>query len=300
MAFQDEIARNQRATALVVGMMFVLLWAVILGIAWAFGFPVAVVAPVAGVVALAYIGISSSFSVQAVLAATQARPANPKVREEQLLIHRVEEVSLAAGVQPPKVYVQDSRDINAFATGTKPENAVVCVTTGALQQLDQEELQGVLAHELGHVLNRDILLSTITIGVVGTIAILAEIALRALWWGGGSRGRGGGDRGGGNAILLVLALVLLVLAPLFSRLVYLAMRRRREYLADATGVQLTRNRDGLIRALRKIKGDLPDDPKGSRTAASLYIENPWVRAEADSVFSTHPPLAERIRRLERM
>lgn len=297
MAFEDEIARNKRATFLVVAFMFVLLWAIIIAVALALGLPVPVVAPIAGVLALIYIGVSSSFSVQAVLAATQARPANPQVREERLLIQRVEEVAIAAGVPPPKVYVQESRDINAFATGTKPENAVVCVTKGALEQLDQEELQGVLAHELGHVLNRDILLSTITIGVVGTIALLAEIALRALWWGGG---RGGKDRGGGNIVLLVLAIALLVLAPIFSRLVYLAMRRRREYLADATGVQLTRNPQGLIQALKKIRGDLPDHPVGSRTAASLYIENPWVRAEAESVFSTHPPLHERIRRLETM
>lgn len=300
MGFEDDIARNRRATALVVAFMFLLLWAVIIGFSAALGLPVALVAPIAAVLALVYIGVSSSFSVQSVLAATQARPANLEVREERLLVQRVEEVAIAAGVPPPKVYVQDSRDINAFATGTKPENAVVCATQGALQQLDQEELQGVLAHELGHVLNRDILLSTITIGVVGTIALLAEIALRALWWGGRGRGRGGGGGGSGGAILLVLALVLLVLAPLFSRLTYLAMRRRREYLADATGVKLVRNNQGLIRALRKIAGDLPDDPKGSRTAASLYIENPWVKTEVDSVFSTHPPLKERIRRLEQM
>jgi heat shock protein HtpX len=196
------------------------------------------------------------------------------------------------------VYIQDSKDINAFATGTKPENAVVCVTQGALDQLNQEELQGVLGHELSHVRNHDVLLSTITIGVVGTIALLAEIALRAMWFGGG-RGRGR-DRGGGGAILLVLALVLLVLAPIFSRLVYLAMSRRREYLADASGVQLTRNPQGLAAALRKIAGDAPDDPKGSRTAASLYIVNPWNHLELESLFSTHPPLQRRIERLQTM
>ncbi|HEV8360211.1 MAG TPA: M48 family metallopeptidase [Candidatus Thermoplasmatota archaeon] len=299
MAFEDEIARNKRATVLVVALMFALLWLVIQAVAFAIGLPLLVALPIALVAAALYIGVSASFSVDAVLAATQARPANPSVREEKLLIQRVEEVAIAAGVSPPpKVYVQESRDINAFATGTKPENAVVCVTRGALEQLNQEELQGVIGHELGHVLNRDILLATITIGVVGTIALLSEIALRALWWGGRSRGSRG--KGGGAGLLLILALVLLVLAPIFSRLVYLAMKRRREYLADATGVQLTRNPPGLVGALRKIAGDLPDDPKGSRTAASLYIENPWVHTELDSVFSTHPPLKERIRRLEAM
>jgi heat shock protein HtpX len=300
MGFEDEIARNKRATVLVVAFMFVLLWVVIVAVALALDLPVPMVAPIAAVIALIYVGVSSAFSVQAVIAATGARPANPANRDEQLLLHRVEEVAIAAGAPMPKVYVQDSRDINAFATGTKPENAVVCVTKGALQQLDQEELQGVLAHELGHVLNRDILLSTITIGVIGTIALLAEIALRAMWFG-GMRGRGRGrSSGGAGGLILILALVLIVLAPIFSRLVYLAMRRRREYLADATGVKLVRNNEGLIRALKKIAGDLPDDPKGSKTAASLYIENPWVRTEANSITSTHPPLSERIRRLESM
>jgi heat shock protein HtpX len=299
MAFEDEIARNKRATALVVLLMFALLWAVIQAVAFAIGLPLLVALPIALVVAAIYIGATASFSVQSVLAATQARPANPNVRAEKLLMDRVEEMAIASGLPKPKVYVQDSRDINAFATGTKPENAVVCVTTGALEQLNQEELQGVLGHELSHVLNRDILLATITLGVVGTIALLAEIALRALWWGGGRRG-GGRDRGGGNVVLLVIALVAIVLAPLFSRLVYLAMKRRREYLADATGVKLTRNPTGLANALHKIAGDLPDDPKGSKTAASLYIANPWAHVELDSVFSTHPPLQERIRRLKLM
>ena len=300
MAFEEQIARNKRATVLVVALMFGLLWLIIVAAAYALGLPVPVVAPIAAVLSLVYVGISSSFSVQSVLAATGARPANPQVRAEKLLMDRVEEMAIASGLPKPRVFVQDSKDINAFATGTKPENAVVCVTQGALDQLDQEELQGVLGHELSHVLNRDILLSTITLGVVGTIALLAEIALRALWWGGGRRGGGGRDRGGGNAILLVIALIAVVLAPLFSRLVYLAMSRRREYLADASGVQLTRNPVGLASALRKIAGDLPDDPKGSKTAAALYIVNPWAHIELDSVFSTHPPLKERVARLERM
>jgi len=301
MGFEEEIARNKRATALVVGLMFLLLWVVVIAFAALLGLPVPIVAPIAAVLALLYVGVSASFSVDSVLRATQARPANPQVREERLLMDRVEEVAIASGVPVPKVYVQDSKDINAFATGTKPENAVVCVTTGALEQLDQEELQGVLGHELSHVLNRDVLLSTITVGVVGTIALLAEIGLRALWWGGG-RGRGGRGRGGGEAgiILVVVALICLVLAPIFSRLVYLAMSRRREYLADATGVKLVRNNQGLSRALHKIAKDLPDDPKGSRTAASLYIANPWNHVELDSIFSTHPPIQERIRRLEGM
>jgi heat shock protein HtpX len=241
--------------------------------------------------------VTYSFSVSSVIAAAGARPANPQVREEKLLIYKVEEMALAAGLPTPKVYVQDSRDINAFATGHKPEDSIICATTGALQQLNTEELEGVIGHEMSHIRNRDILVMTVTVGVVGTIALLAEIAIRMLFLGGG---RGGGKKGGGGGILILVAIIFLVLAPIFSRLTYLAISRRREYLADADGAYLTRNPEGLAKALEKIKGDLPDDPKGSKTVAPLYIANPFKRALRDSVWSTHPPLDERIRRLRTM
>lgn len=295
MEFHREIARNRRATAIVCIAMLLLVFGAVFAFGVLLGTPPTLTLPLAVVLAVFYVVIAYSFSVQAVLAAARARPADPQVREEKLLMMRVEEMAIAAGLPAPKVYVQDSRDINAFATGRRPEEAVVCVTTGALAGLDQEELEGVLAHEMSHVLNRDVLVSTVTVGVVGAVALLAEIALRSLWWGGGARGRGRG--GGGHPALVVLALVFLVLAPLFGRLTYLALSRRREYLADATGVRLTRNPEGLAQALEKIRGDLPDDPKGSKTVAGLYIANPWTRASTNSVWSTHPPLEERIRRL---
>jgi heat shock protein HtpX len=215
-----------------------------------------------------------------------------------MLIYKVEEMSLAAGLPMPKVYVQDSRDINAFATGHKPEDSIICATTGALQQLNSQELEGVIGHEMSHIRNRDILVMTVTVGVVGAIALIAEIALRMMFFTGG---RSSGDRkGGGNAIVLVIAIIFIILAPIFSRLTYLAISRRREYLADADGAYLTRNPEGLAKALEKIKGDIPDDPKGSKTVAPLYIANPVKRALRDSVWSTHPPLDERIRRLRSM
>jgi heat shock protein HtpX len=207
-------------------------------------------------------------------------------------------MSLAAGLPMPKVYVQDSRDINAFATGHKPEDSIICATTGALQQLNSQELEGVIGHEMSHIRNRDILVMTVTVGVVGAIALIAEIALRMMFFTGG---RSSGDRkGGGNAIVLVIAIIFIILAPIFSRLTYLAISRRREYLADADGAYLTRNPEGLAKALEKIKGDIPDDPKGSKTVAPLYIANPFKRALRDSIWSTHPPLDERIRRLRSM
>jgi heat shock protein HtpX len=241
--------------------------------------------------------ITYSFSVQTVISAAGARPANPQVREEKMLIYKVEEMALASGMPMPKVYFQDSKDINAFATGKKPEQSVICATTGALQLLNKEELEGVIGHEMSHIKNRDILVMTVTVAVVGTIALLAEIALRSLLWSGGGRGS---KKGGGGGIVILIAIIFVILAPIFSRLTYLAISRRREYLADADGAYLTRNPEGLAAALEKIKNDLPDDPKGSKTVAPLYIANPFKRAHRNSIWSTHPPLDERIKRLRSM
>jgi heat shock protein HtpX len=277
--------------------MVILLFAVIFTIGFAFGAPPIFATAIGLPIALFYIFITYSFSVQSVISAAGARPANLQVREEKLLVYKVEEMAIAAGLPAPKVYVQDSRDINAFATGHKPEDSIVCATTGALQQLNNEELEGVIGHEMSHIRNRDILVMTVTVGVVGTIALLAEIALRMLFLGGG---RGGGKKGGGGGILIIVAIIFIVLAPIFSRLTYLAISRKREYLADADGAYLTRNPEGLAKALEKIKADLPDDPRGSKTVAPLYIINPFKRALRDSIWSTHPPLDERIRRLRTM
>jgi heat shock protein HtpX len=167
-----------------------------------------------------------------------------------------------------------------------------------LQQLNSEELEGVIGHEMSHIQNRDILVMTVTVGVVGAIALIAEIALRMLWFSGGRSNNN--QKGGGNIIVLVIAIIFIILAPIFSRLTYLAISRRREYLADADGAYLTRNPEGLAKALEKIKADIPDDPKGSKTVAPLYISNPFKRALRESIWSTHPPLDERIRRLRSM
>lgn len=279
------------------GFMLVLLFTVVYSIGYLWGTPPTFTFILAILVAVGYVFFSYNFSVAEVLRAADARPANPEVREEKLLMFRVEEIAIASGLPVPKVYVQESRDINAFATGLKPEEGVVCFTTGALEQLDQEELEGVIAHEMAHIANYDMRLGTITVGVVGAIAMLAEIGVRMLWFGGGRRG---GGKGGGHPILIVLAIVALILAPIFSRMTYLFLNRKREYLADATGAKFTRNPEGLARALVKIKNDVPDDPKGSRTVAGLYFANPWKRKERSNLWSTHPPLDDRIARLRNM
>lgn len=297
MLIEDHIKKNKRDTILICMLMIFLLFGLIFAIGYALGAPPIITAPIAIIVALAYIMITYSFSVQSVISAAGARPANPQIQAEKILIYKVEEMAIAAGLPKPKVYVQDSKDINAFATGKKPEEAIICATTGAIQQLNKDELEGVIGHEMSHIRNRDILVMTVTVGVVGAIALLCEIALRALFWGGGSRGE---KRGGGSPILIVVLILSIILAPIFSRLTYFAISRRREYLADADGAYLTRNPEGLAQALEKIKADFPDDPKGSKTVAPLYISNPFKRALRDSIWSTHPPLDERIKRLRSM
>ena len=296
---EDHIRKNKRDTVVICMFMVILLFSVIFMVGLVLGAPPILTMMIGLPIALFYIFITYSFSVQSVISAAGARPANPQNREEKILIYKVEEMALAAGLPTPKVYVQESRDINAFATGHKPDDSIICATTGALQQLNTAELEGVIGHEMSHIRNRDILVMTVTVGVVGTIALLAEIAIRMLFWGGASRG-GGGKKGGGGGILIIVAVIFIVLAPIFSRLTYLAISRRREYLADADGAYLTRNPEGLAKALEKIKADFPDDPKGSKTVAPLYIANPFKRALRDSIWSTHPPIDERIRRLRSM
>jgi len=295
---EDHIRKNKFDTLVICMFMVILLFSVIFAIGYILGAPPILTMMIGLPIALFYIFITYSFSIQSVISAAGARPVNPQNREEKLLSYKVEEMAVAAGLPTPKVYVQESKDINAFATGHKPSDAIICATTGALQQLNSEELEGVIGHEMSHIRNRDILVMTVTVGVVGAIALIAEIALRMMFFTGG---RSGGDRkGGGNIIVLVIAIIFIILAPIFSRLTYLAISRRREYLADADGAYLTRNPEGLAKALEKIKADLPDDPKGSKTVAPLYISNPFKRALRDSIWSTHPPLDERIRRLRSM
>jgi heat shock protein HtpX len=294
---EDHIRKNKRDTVVICMLMVILLFSVFFAVGLILGAPPILTMMIGLPIALFYIFITYSFSIQSVISAARARPANPQNREEKLLIYKVEEMSLAAGLPTPKVYVQESRDINAFATGHKPADSIICATTGALQQLNTEELEGVIGHEMSHIRNRDILVMTVTVGVVGAIALIAEIAIRMLFWGGG---RSGDRKGGGGIIVVVIAIIFIILAPIFSRLTYLAISRKREYLADADGAYLTRNPEGLAKALEKIKGDIPDDPKGSKTVAPLYISNPFKRALRDSIWSTHPPLDERIRRLRSM
>ena len=294
----DQIRHNKRATVRLFVVLFVILWALVFVAGYFFLGSILITGVFALVFGLVYLWIASSWSVEAVLKATRARPADPQKREERLLLHRVEEMAIAAGLPMPKVYVQDDDDINAFATGRKPEEGIICVSSAALEQLDQEELQGVIAHEMSHIRNYDIRISTYAVALIGIIAMLAEIMIRAMFWG-GARG-GGKSSGAAWAIMAVVAIVLVILAPILSRLTYLAISRKREYLADASGAELSRNPDGLARALAKISGQEPTPHRMDRTVASLYLANPFKRVRKQSLWATHPPIDDRIERLRRM
>ena len=229
-----------------------------------------------------------------VLALNQARPAT---RKEFFDFYTVtENLAMADQLPMPKLYVIDTPAMNAFATGRDPEHAVVCATTGILEALNRTELEGVIGHELSHVKNYDIRLMTIVSILVGTLSILINIASRSFFWGSGNRDRRDND----NGILVIVGIVLIIFAPLIAQIIQLAISRRREYFADASSVMLTRQPSGLISALKKISGDPNIMQQASTATASLYIANPFKGNKIASMFSTHPPIEDRIKALEDM
>jgi len=234
-----------------------------------------------------------------VLAQSQAK-ALPADAEPQLR-NIVETLAIGLGIEPPKIYVIDDTAPNAFATGRDPKHASIAVTTGLLEKLDRTELEGVIAHELSHVVNRDIRVMLLVTVLVGTIALISDGLLRSMQFGGGRRrGRDGG--GGGAGIIAIVAIVLAILTPIIASLIQLAVSRQREYLADASGALLTRYPPGLASALRKIAADPEPLEVANKATASLYIANPLKDRPTfmDGLFNTHPPIAERVKRLEAM
>jgi heat shock protein HtpX len=218
--------------------------------------------------------------------------AIPADKDKFYLLHNVvEEVALAAGVPKPKVYIMFEEQPNAFATGRNPQNASVCVTTGLLKIMNREELQGVIAHEIAHIRNYDILLMTVIGIVVGLIVLLRDIFLRSVFFFGGGRKR---DREGGNVILILIAIILAIISPILIAIIRAAISRQREYLADADGAYIVRDPYVLANALKKIGNYTKPMRSASDATAHLFIRNPFVNQK---LFATHPPIEERIKRL---
>lgn len=243
--------------------------------------------------AIIYSVISYFFSAQIALGMSHAREI--KKADAPELYRLVENLSITAGLPMPKVYIVDDPSPNAFATGRDPEHAVVAVTTGILERLNKTELEGVLAHELSHVGNFDIRFMALVVALVAVVSIIADMLLRLSFWGGGD------DEGdNNNTLFLVLSIVGAILAPLAAAIIQMAVSRRREYLADASGALLTRYPEGLARALEKISAsDQPMQHANSATAP-LYIANPLKGRSFARLFDTHPPIEERVRRLREM
>jgi len=243
-------------------------------------------------------GLASYFAGdQIILAQSRAREIGPD--QEKVLHDVVETLALGLGIPTPKLYVIEDSAPNAFATGRDPRHASVAVTRGLLDKMDRTELEGVIAHELSHVGNRDIRVMLLVTILVGTVALLADWMWRSFFW---TRGGRRERDGGGNAIIAVIAIALALLTPIIATLIQLAVSRQREYLADASGALLTRYPSGLASALRKIAADPEPLEVANKATASLYIANPLKDAPAffDHLFDTHPPIEERIRRLEAM
>lgn len=296
-------AKNIRKTWLLMAMFFGL----VIGIGWFFS-------QVYGNPGILYIAVAFSiamnvtaywFSDKIVLRLHRAEPVELKSHPE---LHRIlENLSIAAGLPMPKFYLIRDPAPNAFATGRDPKHAVVCVTSGILERLDRSELEGVLAHELSHIGNRDMLVSTVAVVLVGFISILSDMFMRSMWFGGMSRRNG--DRGSAQGMVMIIGIVLSILAPIIASLVHLAISRRREFLADTSGALLTRYPEGLARALRKIADYSRPLQTASNATAHLFLENPFGADRADRgrktpwlvrLFSTHPPIEERIKILEGM
>ena len=236
---------------------------------------------------------------QLIVTMSGARPADRKRDFDFFTV--AENLSIAAGIPKPKLYVIDDTAMNAFATGRDPQHAIVVATSGILTRLDRRELEGVIAHELSHIKNFDIRLLLVVTVLVGTLAFLADWFLRSLWWGG--RGRDRENRSGGG-IMLLIGIVLAILTPLLATIIKLAISRQREYLADASGALLTRYPEGLARALEKLRGDREVLEAATNATAHLYITNPFKDKDFGAwfagFFNTHPPIEERIKRLRAM
>jgi heat shock protein HtpX len=302
-SFYDQIAANRRNSLLMAALVIVLLG--LLGFTIGFGLsgePASGVATTAIALLVGGLaGIGTYFAGDSlVLSVSGAREVDEATAPQ--LLNVVREMSIAANVPMPRVYIIEDTAPNAFATGRDPKHASIAVTTGILEKLDREELQGVIAHELSHVRNLDIRFSLVVGVMVGAIAILADFFLRFTFWGGRGRDRDSGGGGGAQAVVFIIAIVLAVLAPLISRFIQLAVNRQREYLADASGVELTRNPYGLERALAKISGDPEVLEVANRGTQHMYFTNPIKKFEERSsgLMSTHPPIIDRINRLRQL
>ena len=296
-SFHDEQTRNTRDSYILAIVVSLVLFALIVSISYMFDpSSVAFMVPIGIMFTGIYTWSSYQYGDKVVLASTSAQPAEgPKYI---YLNDTVEGLAIAAGIPKPDVYVMPSMELNAYATGKNPENASIAVTQGLLETLDRQELEGVIAHEISHIRNKDVQFMTLVAVLVGVAGILSNLILRSYWYGGRSKKR---DKDSGNLGIIIVAVgfLLAIIAPILSRLVQMAVSRSREYLADASGAELTRYPDGLADALEKLNKHNRGDMKVSESVSHLFISDP-NRSALDALYSTHPPIEERVKRLREM
>ena len=293
--FRAQQAANKRKTFMLLALFGALTWLVLFAALTYFGQSTSSIIPIAVGISLLSVWGSYYSSDKLVLTMTGARQIQES--ENPKLFGLIQEVCIASGLPMPKVAIVEDRAPNAFATGRNPEHALIAFTTGILEAMDRDELQGVIAHEMSHVANRDTLVSAVAATTAGAIAMLSDFIMRMLWWGGGRRDS---RDNGNNPIALIGSLLVLVLAPVAAMLLQAAISRRREALADATAVQFTRNPAGLRSALEVLQADSTVVRHASNAVAHLYIESPLDSSSVSKLFSTHPPLSERIAILRQM
>lgn len=285
------IGKNKFKTALIVALILGFLYAIVYFVAVSLDVEPSNAVTIALLFSLLTSFGSYWFSDKMVLSMSGARPANDQ--QDKMLKNILEGLLVASGLPMPKLYVINDPSPNAFATGRNPKNAAVCVTTGLLDTMDYYQIEGVLAHELAHIKNYDILLQTVASVMIGAAMILANIWSRSLFWG---RGRRRDDNNGGaNIILFVIGLIFTILAPIAGQLMRMALSRNREYLADATAIEFTRNPEGLATALEKLGGLNQPVARANSATEGLYITNPMAaNGRAKDLFSTHPPIEKRV------
>jgi len=296
--FQD-IQRNKRESWFIVFAFIVVITLIIYYICMALDLG-AISIIIALIFSITSAWSSYYYSDKIVLKLNRARPATKQ--EDLQLVNILDALIVAAGLpNKPALYVVDDPQPNAFATGRDPEHSVICVTTGLLQKLEYYELEGVIGHELAHIKNYDIRLSAIVTVMVGFVVMISDLFSRALFWG-GTRDRDSDSKG--NGILMLIGLIFLILSPIFGKLMQLAISRKREYMADATAIQFTRNPDGLISALEKISGDPNELETANNSTSHMYIVNPFrsnsKKKKSTNVWSTHPSLEDRIEALKNL
>ncbi len=295
----DRIASNRRRTFILMTLFFLITMAAATSIGIIMGLPVGL-SPIIMVFVLLFVVFSYFGSDSVALNVAGARQVGET--EEPDLYRLVENLCIGSGLPLPRVYVIEDASMNAFATGRDPKHASIAATRGLINKLDRRELEGVLAHELSHIGNRDTLVMGTVVVLIGVLALMADLGLRLTWFGAGSRRSYGDKNSKGAGIIMIVALIFVILSPIIARLIAFAVSRQREFLADASGALLTRYPEGLASALEKISGDTDPLDQATKATEHLYFVNPLTdyKSALNNMFSTHPPIEDRIRLLRAM